>query len=161
MDGQRAIYDGKSTIYSRNINAKTGILNVINAPKFFTAKFPKGLVLDGELYTKKQDFEGTGIFRKKIPVESKWKKAIYMIFDIPLVRKPFKERYQLMKELLKDIPYIKVVKQIKVKDVDHMNKIHFNLVKQGCEGTMLRDPDSFYENKRSKTLLKIKDYFDS
>jgi DNA ligase-1 len=155
LDGQRAIYDGKSGTFISRTN------KITNSPKFFTAKFPKNLVLDGELYTKKGNFSGTGIFRKKIPIDSEWKKATFQVFDLPLVRKPFEERYKLMKKLLKDIPYIKVVKQIKIKDSEHLDKIHNDLVSEGSEGTVIRKPGSFYENKRSKTLLKVKDVHDA
>jgi DNA ligase-1 len=59
LDGIRAIYDGESDSFmSRNNKA-------FFAHKSFTEKFPKDLVLDGELYTKRKDFAGTGIFRKK------------------------------------------------------------------------------------------------
>jgi DNA ligase-1 len=155
LDGMRAIYDGKSNSFiSRNNNE-------LNAPKFFTEKFPKNLVLDGELFTKRKDFSGTGIFRKKIPVDSEWKKGVYMVFDLPMVRAPFEERYKMMKRLLKGIPYLKVVEQSEVKDFKDMEKIHKKLVSAGAEGTMLREKGSFYEHKRSKTLLKLKDYFDA
>jgi DNA ligase-1 len=78
-----------------------------------------------------------------------------------MIRKPFKERYELMKKLLKGIPFIQVVDQIQVKDFKHMDQIHKDLVKIGAEGTMIRDPESYYEHKRSKSLLKIKDFFDA
>jgi DNA ligase-1 len=154
LDGIRAIYDGESDSFMSRNNKP------FFAPKSFTEKFPKDLVLDGELYTKRKDFAGTGIFRKKIPNNEEWKKAIFKVFDIPLINLPFNERYALMKKLLKGIPYLEVVEHIIVKDRKHMDTIHQNLVKLGAEGTMLRHPDSFYENKRSHHLLKVKDFFD-
>ena len=84
-----------------------------------------------------------------------------MVFDLPLIRKPFEERYALMKKLLKDIPYIKVVKQSELKDLEHLYNIHNDLVKLGAEGTVLHHKKSFYENKRSKSLLKLVDKKDS
>lgn len=47
MDGVRAIWTG-STFYSRNGN-------VFVAPDFFTDNFPN-CTLDGELFTKRDDF---------------------------------------------------------------------------------------------------------
>ena len=41
-----------------------------------------------------------------------------------------------------------------------MLKIHQKLVSDGAEGTMLRDPETHYENKRSHNLLKVKDFLD-
>ena len=154
LDGMRAIYDGyTNTFISRNNKP-------INAPLFFTQYFPRDIILDGELFISRKNFKGTGIFRKKIPVESEWKKGVYMVFDTPLIVQPFEERYENMKLLLKDIPYLKVVEQIKVKNIDHMYKFHNKLVEEGAEGSMLREKGSYYENKRSNTLLKIKDFFD-
>ena len=154
LDGIRAIYDGESDSFMSRNNKP------FFAPKSFTEKFPKDLVLDGELYTKRKDFAGTGIFRKKNPVESEWKKAKFMVFDMPLINLPFNERYTLMKKLLKDIPHLQVVEHTIVKDLKHMDTVHKNLVEAGAEGSMLRHPDSFYENKRSHHLLKVKDFFD-
>ena len=71
LDGIRAIYDGESDSFMSRNNKP------FFAPKFFSENFPKDLVLDGELYTKRKDFSGTGIFRKKNPVDSEWRKAIY------------------------------------------------------------------------------------
>ena len=154
LDGIRAIYDGESDSFMSRNNKP------FFAPKFFSDKFPKDVVLDGELYTKRKDFAGTGIFRKKNPNNEEWRKAKFMVFDMPLVRLPFNERYILMKKLLKGIPYLEVVEHIVVKDLKHMDIFHENLVKLGAEGTMLRHKDSYYENKRSHNLLKVKDFFD-
>ena len=154
LDGIRAIYDGESDSFMSRNNKP------FFAPKSFTEKFPKDLVLDGELYTKRKDFAGTGIFRKKIPNTEEWRKATFQVFDMPLINLPFSERYTLMKKLLKDIPHLKVVEHTIVKDRKHMDKIHKDVVKNNGEGTMLRHPDSFYENKRSHHLLKVKDFFD-
>ena len=154
LDGIRAIYDGLSDSFMSRNNKP------FFAPKFFTENFPKDVVLDGELYTKRKDFAGTGIFRKKNPNNEEWKKGIFMVFDMPVINLPFEERYIYMKNLLKNIPYIKVVEHIKVKDREHMDTFHKNIVENNGEGTMLRHKDSYYENKRSHNLLKVKDFFD-
>lgn len=59
---------------------------------------PPGIVLDGELWTKRDDFNTCGIFRKKEVVEGEWEKhkVKYKIFDMPLNNKPFEGR---MKDL--------------------------------------------------------------
>jgi DNA ligase-1 len=152
LDGYRAIYyNGK--FMSRNNKP-------FNAPEFFVKNFPKDIVLDGELYTKRNDFEGMGIVRKKIPVNSEWEKITYQVFDLPLIRLPFEERYDLLKKTVKGIPYIKVVNQHLIKSQKEFDTMHKELVSKGAEGSMLRQPGSFYEHKRSKTLLKVKDFFD-
>jgi DNA ligase-1 len=41
-----------------------------------------------------------------------------------------------------------------------MNTFHKNIISKKGEGSMLRKAGSFYEHKRSNTLLKVKDFFD-
>ena len=55
---------------------------------------------------------------------------------------------------------MKVVEQKKIKNKEHMYDIHNELVSQGAEGTIIRKPNSYYENKRSNTLLKLKNFYD-
>jgi DNA ligase-1 len=160
LDGYRALfYNGPNggEFFSRNKNP-------FIAPKWFidniSKKIPKGVLLDGELYIKRGDFEGMGVVRKKDPVDSEWKMVKYMVFDLPLVDRPFKERYEMLKSMIKGINNVEVVDHIQIKSIDHFSKLHKNWTKQGGEGSMLRDPNSYYENNRSHSLLKVKDFFD-
>jgi len=159
LDGYRALFynDTDPQLFSRN--NKDFI-----APKWFmdniSKNIPKGTLLDGELFIKRGDFDGMGIVRKKVPVDAEWKKIKYMVFDLPLVNKPFSERYEILKNILKGIKNVELVEHLKIKDLNHFNELHKKWTKEGGEGSMLRDPNSYYENKRSHSLLKVKDYFD-
>ena len=102
-----------------------------------------------------------GVVRKNDPIESEWEKITYMVFDLPLVNLPFEERYKMMKTILKDVPHVKVVENTKISSVAQFNKIHKDLVSKGAEGTMIRTANSYYQNKRSKDLLKVKDFHDA
>jgi DNA ligase-1 len=160
LDGYRAILykiGNKIGIMSRNNKE-------FNVPEWFikdiTNALPNDIVLDGELYTKRNDFASMGIVRKKIPIDAEWKKITFMVFDIPLINKPFKERYKIMEKILKNVPHVKLVKHTLIKTMKQFKDIHKKLVSEGAEGTMLRDADSYYENKRSNYLLKVKDFFD-
>jgi DNA ligase-1 len=156
LDGYRAILSEKGFMSRNNkpFNAPDKyIKDIMNA-------LPKGTVLDGELYTKRNDFAGMGVVRKKIPVDSEWKKITYMVFDLPLVKAPFQERYNLMKQLLKNVPHVKIVECTKITSIEQFNNIHKTLVSNGAEGTILREPNSYYEHGRSHNLLKVKDSFD-
>jgi DNA ligase-1 len=160
LDGYRAIfYNGPKGPQFLSRNNKP-----FNAPKWFLedigSRLPKGTVLDGELYTKRGDFAGMGIVRKKIPVDKEWEQIVYMVFDMPLIDKPFRERYDEMQRMLKNIPHVHIVEHIPIESVDQFEKLHKKWVKEGAEGSMLRDPDSYYEHKRSKSLLKVKDFMD-
>jgi DNA ligase-1 len=57
----------------------------------------------------------------------------------------------------KDCP-ITVVDQIKLRDARQLKELHSKVTKLGAEGSMIREPDSMYEFKRSKNLLKVKDF---
>ena len=160
LDGYRALfYNGSEggSFFSRNNKP-------FIAPQWFlddiASHLPEGTLLDGELYTKRGDFDSMGIVRKKIPVDSEWRKITFMVFDLPLLHKPFKERYQIMQTLLKDVPHVKLVEHIEVKNMEHFNRLHKSWISEGAEGSMLRNPDSYYENKRSSMLLKVKDFMD-
>lgn len=160
LDGYRALfYNGPNGAQLLSRNNKP-----FNAPKWFldsiSNKLPVNTLLDGELYTKRGNFEGMGVVRKKVPVDSEWRKITFMVFDLPLVHAPFKERYGLLKKMLVNIPNVKLVEHIEIKNQNQFEKLHKKLVSNGAEGTMLRHPDSYYENKRSNMLLKVKDFND-
>lgn len=160
LDGYRALfYNGPNGPEFISRNNKPFV-----APQWFlddiASKLPVGTLLDGELYTKRGDFDSMGIVRKKIPVDSEWRKITFMVFDIPLVRKKFRERYNIMEQLLKDVPHVQLVEHIEIKNIEQFNQLHKQWVSEGAEGSMLRHPDSYYENKRSNMLLKVKDFLD-
>ncbi len=74
LDGIRGYWDGKI------LRTKHG--NIIHAPKWFTAHFPP-FALDGELWTKRSDFEMIqSIVLDKVPSE-KWHLLTYNREDFP------------------------------------------------------------------------------
>ena len=152
----------------RAILSKHGFMSRNNKPFVAPDKYlkeildalPPGTVLDGELYTKRGDFAGMGVVRKKIPIEREWNKITYMVFDLPMMKAPFEERYQTMKQMLKNVPHVKIVDCVKVTSVEQFQKFHKNIVSTNGEGTMLRNAQSYYEGTRSHNLLKVKDFLD-
>lgn len=164
VDGYRALY------FNGVFWTRTG--NVVNAPEWFTRDLPRDVFLDGELFTERGDFSGvSSILRKKVPLDREWERVVYLVFDVPKIVEPFTERYRHLKSVLEcksskgnflDTKYerINVLKQYKVTDLNQVEKIHSSVIVQGGEGVMLRDPDSYYDNKRSKTLIKYKHFHD-
>jgi DNA ligase-1 len=165
VDGYRAMY------FNGIFWTRTG--NVINAPEWFTRDLPLDIFLDGELFTKRGDFNGvSSILRKKVPIDREWKKIVYLVFDAPKVIVSFTERFRYIKDKLEtkstdgyyfDTKFdsIKVLKQYKVNTQIEIERIHTSIVKMGGEGVMMRDPDSYYANKRDNSLLKYKHFHDS
>jgi hypothetical protein len=168
FDGYRAIWDGEC------FRSKAG--NIFVTPSWFSEWFPKKVALDGELYLGRDNFEKCGIFRSgrgkdsRPPDDEEWIKlnVKYNIFDAPNIKGPFEKRIEFVNKLVetkckkKGCPLV-AVPHILVKTVPQMNKMvsHLTSKKVKGEGIMLRAPNSPYESKRSRYLLKVKPLFDS
>jgi DNA ligase-1 len=154
-DGVRALWDGEQFI------SRGG--NIYHAPDWFITDFPEQR-LDGELWISRQSFELlVSTVRDKIPNDEAWKKVKFMVFDMPDIPQVFDKRLiQLNKAIhVAQIPWLKAVKQIKLKDhqalMDHLAGIKL----KGAEGLMLHKGSSLYRGKRSGDLLKVKPYEDA
>jgi DNA ligase 1 len=85
LDGVRCYWNGKK-MYSRNGNE-------FFPPKWFSDSLPKDIALDGELFTKRADFQRTISIVKKYhtdkATDNDWKEITYMVFDAPLIKGNF------------------------------------------------------------------------
>ncbi len=109
LDGIRAYWDGK------NLISKNG--NIINAPNWFIKNFPN-FELDGELWTKRANFENIqSIVLDSIP-STKWNEITYNIFEVPNQKGNFYERIRVLNSWLDKNPnsYIKIIPQIVCKN---------------------------------------------
>ena len=68
----------------------------------------------------------------------------------------------MMDKVIKEIdsPYLKCHAHRECKSYEDLFKELDEVNKIEGEGLMLRDPESMYENRRSKTLLKVKTFHD-
>jgi ATP-dependent DNA ligase len=168
LDGVRCIIRSDG-MWSRNGKP------IISAPHIFESLKPlfeqnPDLILDGELYTNKfaNDFNKIISLVKKIkPTADDLKESKelieYHIYDLPSSNKNFVHRaYDLaiLFETRSELhPYCRIVETYKVSSEDVVTELYKKYVEKGYEGQMLR-LDSKYENKRSKSLLKHKLFFD-
>lgn len=151
LDGCRAIWTG-SELLSRNGNK-------FFAPVWFTSQLPPGVMLDGELYLGRNNFQhGVGIIRKKNPIDSEWQTLRYCVFDAPERKGDFESRISFCTEILAKCEVGEVVAQTVCKGATHLQEFFSDLVAQGAEGVMLRNPGSAYEQRRSDNLLKFKPF---
>lgn len=152
LDGVRAYWDGSKFI------SRLG--NEYHAPEWFKASLPKGVKLDGELFAGRKKFQETvSTVRKLVPDDNEWLNISYMVFDAPEAPGTFEERM----EYLNKICYagsIKLLKQEVCNGVDHLRTELARVEALGAEGLMLRQPGSKYEAGRSRTLLRVKSFFD-
>ncbi|KAK4048140.1 hypothetical protein OIV83_005010 [Microbotryomycetes sp. JL201] len=161
LDGVRAYWDGHGTLWTR-------IGRPFAAPKAFLEQLPRGHALDGELFIDRGRFDETsGIVRTTVPGavnDARWEQIHYMVFDVPsLGHLPFEQRQYELQQIVTGIKSgtLKVVDQIQCKDVEHLTELVARVAEQGGEGVMLRQPGSLYANKRDRSLLKVKSFYDA
>lgn len=153
-DGIRAIWTGSELLTRQS--------NPISAPEWFTAPLPE-VWLDGELWTKRQNFEDlSSIVRTQIPEEERWREVQYMVFDMPDAQLPFENRYKNYSNLIEQIgaEHIKAVKQQRFHSNHELSKHLQAMVEKGAEGLMLHLATAPHQSGRSDALLKLKPYFD-
>jgi DNA ligase-1 len=153
-DGLRAWWDGQK-LWSRKGN-------LIHAPDYFLAEFPRDIVLDGELWIGHGKFEETmSIVRSERP-DDRWKRLRYMVFDAPAAKGTFEQRMQFLRATVSEgNRFVSVVAQERCQGVAQLLAERDRVVRQGSEGLMLRQPESAYEAGRSPKLLKVKPYDDA
>ena len=149
LDGIRAYWDGKHLI------SRGG--KIIHAPKWFIKDYPP-FPIDGELWSKRGDFENiSSIVRDKTPSE-KWREIKHYIFEVPNAKGGLFERLEKVK------PYagkqIKIIKQIPIKSKKHMQNFLHQIEAKGGEGLVVRDPNAPYINRRTSKALKVKSFKD-
>ena len=155
LDGVRGYWDG-SCMYSRNGN-------LFHLPAWFKNLLPKDIALDGELWTKRDDFQNAvGIVRFSEKDED-WKQITYMVFDAPLLDKPFEQRLEVLRKKLAENPsnHVRYHVHHRCRDKAHLLEETDKIIAEGGEGMMVKDPKSKYESKRSELLLKVKKFQDT
>jgi len=155
FDGVRAIWrEGK-------LVTKNG--NPIHAPTWFIEALPD-VWLDGELWSKRQDFEfvASTVLSKKVNQEA-WKKITYKVFDMPDYQSPFEVRAKAYTALLNELntDFIKPIEQITIKDNDALSEMLKDYTKGGAEGLILHRKQAKFASGRSDNVLKLKPYQES
>ena len=154
-DGVRAIWDGKV------LKSRSG--KIINAPTKFINELPD-FALDGELWSGVGEFEFiASTVLDETPDIKAWEKIKYMVFDLPKFDGNLYQKMDHLKNFLKANPseFIRVVEQIEIKDNNHAFAFLDELVANGAEGVVVRDPNAKYISGRSSSILKLKKWHDS
>jgi DNA ligase-1 len=120
-----------------------------------------GFYLDGELYKKGDSFQENMKLIKKYREEVS-EQVKYHVYDLVSKTLPFKGRYDLLKMYVIGLEHIELVSTFKVNSMEEVDKYHTQFLSEGYEGTIIRWGTEGYEvNKRSKHLLKKKDFIDT
>jgi DNA ligase 1 len=165
LDGVRAVIQ-ESGMKSRNGKPHISTPHIHKALEKLFIDNPD-LVFDGELYVHKGECDFNKIIslvRKKKPtfedIEESKKHIKYHIYDLPSHPGTFAERLGALMEMNLPECCILVPTSICMDEKSVMD--HYNeYMENGYEGQMVRVIDSIYENKRSKSLLKHKVFFDN
>lgn len=162
FDGHRCIAilkDGKATLWSRTRKPITGLPHIIKAIE--NLGIAKDIVLDGELYNHdyRNKFEElTSFIRNPEPKEGH-EVVEYHVYDIV-----DDEVFAVRNRNLQALPLFKpliAVKTISVDDEDELMDAFEGFLKKGYEGSMVRNVEGVYVNKRSLDLQKIKEFQDA
>ncbi|MDD2698338.1 MAG: DNA ligase [Arcobacteraceae bacterium] len=149
LDGIRGYWDGKA-IYSKNGN-------LINTPLWFTKNFPP-FPLDGELWSKRNDFEFIQSTVLDTNSSNDWEKITYNIFEVPDAKGDFPTRLQKAKEWFAQHPnpHINIIKQIVCKDEQQLQNYLNEIIALKGEGVVIKDGNQPYHTGRSPHILKVK-----
>jgi len=149
LDGVRAYWDGEKLL------TRSG--HIIHAPKWFTKGYPP-FEIDGELWTKRGDFENiVSIVRDRVPSD-KWREVKHYIFEVPHAKGALFERLKRVKSYESSI--IKIIPQIKIKNKKDLQRFLKEVEEKGGEGVVVRDPNTLYIDRRSNKALKVKTFLD-
>jgi DNA ligase-1 len=147
LDGVRAFWDGEKLI------SRSG--KIFNPPHFFLKDFPKHK-LDGELWTKRNDFSNILSIVSQDNPHDGWKNITYNIFEVPESNGDLMQRLSNVKEN----KYIKKIKQIKIQNSSDLETFLKSVENKEGEGVVVRDGSLDYYTGRTQNALKLKSYID-
>lgn len=155
LDGVRAYWDGTRFL------SRLG--NSYQAPAWFTKGLPTDMILDGELWVGRKQFQRCVSIVRRFDAGEEWRQVRYLIFDAPGLKLPFEDRQEAIRKLVAEQkpPHAEWVKQEPCRDIAHMKEELARVEALGGEGVMMRRPGSHYEVGRSHSLLKVKSFHDA
>ena len=163
LDGIRCITT-KNGMFSRNGKVIVSCPHIQKELETFFAKFPDA-VLDGELYCDKlnNDFNKIcSLVKKTKPTKEDIEESAnviqYWIYDT-IRNETFVQRFKWIMSYINENNTIRIVTTTTCNNIDKLDLMYGAYVSDGYEGQMVR-LDAPYENKRSKTLLKRKEFQD-
>ena len=171
LDGIRCVTTRKG-MFSRNGKEFVSCPHIRNALSEVFRKYPD-LVLDGELYNHdlKDDFnEIVSMIKKQKTTPETIEKASrlvqYHVYDAYFPENPNLE-FANRTEMLRDIIFtlvpdfaIRFVYTVQVASQEELDEVYSHNMAGGYEGQMIRIAGSKYENKRTKNLIKRKEFED-
>lgn len=177
LDGMRVnfIVEGKK-LDVRSRNGKAINLNGYLAREFVTLSAGRNYMFDGELLVLDKEGkeylprkEGNGIVNKAmkgtLPIED-IRRIVVVLWDVVelssfkegIEKDPYRDRYNYLKSIVGKLNsnMVRLVSTLNVDTFDEAQAFYSNVIKEGGEGTILKNWSSPWENKRSKHQIKMK-----
>ncbi len=148
LDGVRAYWSGSDLLTRQG--------NRIAAPSWFTEGLPP-FELDGELWSKRGDFERIqSIVSRNQPHEG-WRELSYNIFEVPHAEGGLLARLDKLQTFLRAHPlaHVRVIEQIPCRGAEHLQARLQAVEAMGGEGLVVRHPDTPYTTGHSDQSLKV------
>lgn len=168
LDGVRCIIDVHG-MWSRQGKEIISAPHIYDAVKHIFTKYPE-IVLDGELYTHRlrDDFDTIiSLVRKSKPttadLEESKQNIEFWMYDIQdNSGDVFSKRIDTVRHVvaLIDAICVKSVDTTVCESMEQLSDLYGTYMENGYEGQMVRLDTHKYENKRSKSLLKRKEFVD-
>ena len=167
LDGIRCIAT-RQGLFSRQGKPITAVPHIWEALKG-AFDYNPNLILDGELYADKlaNDFNKIiSLVRKANPTPQELVESAetikYHVYDLPSSTGTFRQRSGELRALVANHlgDEIQFVETERVEDQEALDALNGRYVEQNYEGQMVRIAESKYEQKRSKNLLKRKEFKD-
>ncbi len=153
LDGVRAYWNG-SELLSRQGKA-------FAAPEWFTADLPP-FELDGELWTRRGEFETIASITSRDRPHPGWKRITYHIFETPNAPGDLDARLGRLKNYLAEhhAGPIRIIPQIPCRNRGQLRAMLAEVEAKGGEGLVARNPHTPYQTGRSVVALKVKSFED-
>ena len=153
LDGVRAFWDGKKLI------SRSG--RVFHPSHIFTQDFPP-FALDGELWTKREDFEHIVSIVNSKDAQERWSELTYNVFEVPKQDGDLFDRLDILTSYLKEHPNtrISIIPQLKINKQSDMDAFYAKVISLKGEGIVVRDPSLAYYVGRRADALKHKPFMD-
>ena len=139
LDGWRMLWDGENFISRQG--------KIFDAPEWFKNGMPNK-VLDGELFLGRGMFNGI-----QAAMSGGWSGLEFRIFDAPEIKGDYKKRLRSYR-LGKKPAHIRLVGHTLCEGIEHMMEYAAEIVTNGGEGVVLRDPRAIYKAGRTSDVLR-------
>ncbi len=153
LDGIRGYWDGIQ-MYTRKGTP-------LHPPPWFIKNFPP-FPLDGELWSKRGDFEFIQSVVLDLTPGEGWKHITYNIFEVPNEKGAFLSRLNRARTWFQahKNTHTRIIPQIRIKEESDMEAFLKEIESMGGEGLILKNPDIPYHTGRSPHILKVKNFQD-